>query len=58
MRNSSVKLFNFGPVVREEMSFKDVSFLQIWRPIRLTEQIHLCNFCGESVEDINRNISA
>ena len=29
MRNNSVKLFEFGPVVREEMSFKDISYLEL-----------------------------
>ena len=29
MRNNSVKLFEFGPVVQEEMSFKDISYLEL-----------------------------
>ena len=30
MRNNSVKLFEFGPVDKEEMSFNDNSFLELW----------------------------
>ena len=33
----------FGPVV-QEMSFKDISYLQLWRPLCSVEQNHLCNF--------------
>ena len=33
MRNNSVKLFEFGPAVQEEMSFKAISYLAIWRPL-------------------------
>ena len=29
MRNNPVKLFEFGPVVQEEMSFKDISYLEL-----------------------------
>ena len=31
MKNKSVK-FDFGPVVQEDMSFKDISYLELWRP--------------------------
>ena len=31
--NNSVKLFEFGPVVQEEMSFKAISYLALWRPL-------------------------
>ena len=44
MRNTSVKLFRFGPVVQEEMWFKDISILELWRPLCLAELNHLCNF--------------
>ena len=33
----------FGTVVQEEM-FKDISYLELWRPFRSVEQNHLCNF--------------
>ena len=33
MRNNSVKLFEFGPAVQEEMSFQAISYLALWRPI-------------------------
>ena len=44
MRNISVKFFELGPVVQEMMSFKDISFLQLWWPFCLREQNNLCNF--------------
>ena len=28
-----MKLFEFGPAVQEEMSFKAISYLALWRPI-------------------------
>ena len=39
-----MKLFLLGPVVQEEMLFKDVSYLELWRPFCSTEWNHLCNF--------------
>ena len=30
------------PVVQEEMSFKDISYLELWWPLSLTEQNHVC----------------
>ena len=27
------------------MPFKDISYLQLWRPFRSAQQNHLCNFC-------------
>ena len=32
--------FEFGPVVQEETSYKDISYLEFWQ----TEQNSLCNF--------------
>ena len=34
----------FGPVVQEEMSFKDISYLKLWRPFCYVEPNYLCNF--------------
>ena len=34
----------FGPVVQEEMSFKVISYLELWRPFCYAERNHLCNF--------------
>ena len=34
----------FGPVVQEEMSFKDVSYLELWQPLCTVDWNHLCNF--------------
>ena len=30
MRNNSVELFEFEPGVQEEMSLKDISYLELW----------------------------
>ena len=38
---SYVKL---GPVVQEEMLFKDISYLELWWPFCYAELNHLCNF--------------
>ena len=38
MRNNSVK---FGPVVHE-MSFNDISYLELWQPLYSAKQNHLC----------------
>ena len=34
----------FRPVVQEEMSFKDISYLDLWQPLCLRDWNHLCNF--------------
>ena len=36
--------FEFGPVVQEEMSLKDISYLEVWQPPCSVEQKHFCNF--------------
>ena len=41
MRNNPVE---FGPVVQEEMPFKGISYLDIWRPFCTAECNHLCYF--------------
>ena len=33
----------FGPVV-QEMSFKDISYLELWQPFCNAERNYLCNF--------------
>ena len=43
MRNNFVNYFEFGPVV-QEMSFTDISYLELWQPLCSVEQNHLCNF--------------
>ena len=44
MKNKSVELFEFRPVVMEEMPFKDIPYLELWQPFCSAEQNHLCNF--------------
>ena len=34
----------FGPVVQEEVLFKDISDMELWPPFCSAEQNHLCNF--------------
>ena len=41
IRNSSVKLIEFEPVVQKEMLFKDISYLELWRPFYSGERKHL-----------------
>ena len=45
--------FYIGPVV-QEMSFKDISYLELWQHICLAERNHLCTI--GRVEDIMGNI--
>ena len=44
MRNISLKYFEFGPIVQEEMSFKDGSYLWLWRSFCSVLPNHLCNY--------------
>ena len=36
--------FEFGPEFQEEMSFKNISYLELWQPLCSMEQNHLFNF--------------
>ena len=38
-----MKLFEFGPVLQEEIPFKGISFLELWQPFCSAEHNHLCN---------------
>ena len=47
-------------MVQKKMSFKDISYLQLWWPICLTEWNHLCK-CGRGhyegpLNEINSNL--
>ena len=55
MRTISVKLFGFGPVV-QEISFEDISYLELFQPPFWAEQNHLCNFGREHHEEHFREI--
>ena len=44
MRNISMKLFEFEPVVQEEISLKDISYLELWQPLCSVEWNHLRHF--------------
>ena len=39
-----MRLFEFGPVVQQEMSFRDSSYLELFWPFCSAEQNHLCEF--------------
>ena len=39
-----MKLFEFKPVVQEEMPSKGISHLELWQPFCSKECNHLCNF--------------
>ena len=34
----------FGPVVQEEMWFKDISYQELWQPLCSEDWIYVCNF--------------
>ena len=52
MRNISVtKNIEFGPAVLEEMPFKHISYLELWKSLYSAEQNRLCSFRpGDNVE--------
>ena len=39
-----MRLYVFGTVVQEEMSFKDNSYQELWQPLCSVDWNHLCNF--------------
>ena len=47
----SCEVMKFGPVVQEEMLFKDISYLELWQPLCSMDR----NFCVLLEEGIMRN---
>ena len=47
----------FGPVVQEEMSFKDISYQELWQPLCSVNCNHLCNIGRRHHEDQSYEIS-
>ena len=47
----------FGPVVHEEMSFKDISYLELWQPLCSVDCNHLCNIGRRHHEEQSCEIS-
>ena len=45
-----MKYFEFKPVVQEEMSCKDLSYLELWQPFCSAELNTLCDFSKEHYE--------
>ena len=43
MKTILLNYFEFGPVV-QEMSFTDISYLELRKPLCSMESNHLCNF--------------
>ena len=39
-----MKLYEIWTVVQEEMSFKNISYLELWWPLCSVERNHLCHF--------------
>ena len=50
MRNNSKNRFGFRPVVKKEMPFKDISYLELWQAYCSDEQNYLCNFAKHCYE--------
>ena len=44
MRNILRNYYEFGPVVQEEISFKDISYLEPWQPFCSVQWNHMCYF--------------
>ena len=42
--NKEYLISEYGPVVQEEMSFKGISYLELWQSLCSAERNHLCNF--------------
>ena len=42
--NIHVNLYEIWTVVQEEISFKDISYIELLQPICLVDWNHLCNF--------------
>ena len=52
MTKNVVNYFKFGPVVQEEVPFKDISYLELWQPLWWSG-----SSCAILVEGIIRNKS-
>ena len=50
---SGVLVFELGPVARENLPFRDISYLQLWQPACLAEQSYFLkgNFVREHYEE-------
>ena len=46
----------FGPVVQEEMSFKEISYLKLWQPLCSVDWNHLCNFARRHYVELSVNL--
>ena len=46
-----MKLFEFGPVVQEEMLYKGNSYLELWWSLFSALWNHLCNFGRRHLEE-------
>ena len=41
INSSNLPSFEIGPVVQEEMSFTDISYLEFWQPLCSMERNHV-----------------
>ena len=51
MGNIHVKLYEIWRLVQEEMSFQDISYLELWQPLCSVYWNHLCNIGGRHHEE-------
>ena len=42
----------FGPLVQKKMSFKDISYLELWQPLCSGDWNHFCNFSRRNHEEL------
>ena len=46
-----IPTLKFILMVKEEMPFKDISYLELWQPFCSAKRNHLCNFCKRCYEE-------
>ena len=52
MGNLHVKLYGIWISVQKQMSFKDIVYLELWRPLCSAGWNHLCNFGRRCHEEL------
>ena len=51
MGNIYMKLYGIGPVVQKEMSFNNITYLELWQPLCSADQNNLCNLARRFHEE-------
>ena len=57
LRDNSVNYFEFGPAVQDEMSFKDISYLELWMPFSSAERTIWAVFMPPTLKKIRGHIA-